>query len=328
MSKPILIPKIARRPLPQLPSPEAVKAFGRNEHSYHPDMWELEYATRRYLERTDDAELVLRYSQILRNVRSLAGPEWDTLPIDIPRGSWYWLRKEYLTRLEFALRGQDIPEGDLSAAAPDREATRPDVPVAGLLFRFGKREHMQELVEGRVRFTPAKAYEGDELNEARKDEEKAKHAFSPGQYVTVTQHDGSTIPIIGNLKRTVHGGDYHMACFSREWDGGFFDAFDADACVVVKDPDQFVRRIEAAGQAVFPGWYFMHCGVEYYDPHELPPKQVFSPPISKDFSFAYQREYRVFWDRLGGTPVEGIQYIDIGSARDILSIYGKDGKAF
>lgn len=325
MSDSISFPRIERKPLPPLPSDRVLEVSGIGEVRYDPDMWELEYATRRYLERTPNEELLTRFAQIQRNLRSLVGAKWDGIPIILPRSSWYWHRKEFQTRLELAIRDIPPPE-DIKLRAGGAVFVRPDVPAEGVLFRFGQRNHMAQIVEGLIRFTPAQNYEEAELNVARRDEEKAKHAFSPGQYVQVTTMDGKLIPLLGNLKRTVKGTDYHMACFTQEWDEDFFKDFDADACVVINDPEAFTARIKAAGEGVFSGRYFMDCPVEYYDPFETAPKQWISPPTHKDFSFAYQREYRIFFNRLAADRLSGVQNVDIGRCGDLVTLYGRDGK--
>lgn len=311
-----------------LPAPEAIKSFGQNEHAYHPDMWELEYMTYRYLGRVADDELNDRYGQIVRNMQSLVRPEWDRVPIKSFHSSWYWYRKEHQTRLEFALRGQAAPHA--FPATADLDLSAPIIPRfpngTEVIFRYGKREFMRDLVQqGRVRLSPAQSYDSAENNAARKDEELAKHAFMPGQYVTVTKMDGAQFPITGNIRRTVNGPSYHLVCFSCSWNKELFDDFEADTCVAITNPEEFFRRLQIAGQTVFPHWYFMHCPVGYFDPYEQGRNELFDPALSKDFRFAYQREYRLFWSQLDAQPIDGHQFVNIGPAGDIMAMYDADG---
>jgi hypothetical protein len=314
-------PKIERHPLPPLPPAKVVNSMNHNEVRYDPDFWSLEYVPRRWLERVGDAELVTRYRHLVRNMRTFVGPHRDAMPIWWPESSWYWLRRDYITRLELAMRGLAppvVPEGDVPQGSP------PQIEHPNVLYRFGQREHMLELASGKVRFTPAKSYQAIENDEARQDEETAKHAYSAGQHVRIILPDGQEAPIIGNLKTSVSGPGYHMACFAREWDAQFLQAF-GDTCVVVHDIDEFARRVGEAGRKVFPGWYWMYTNVEYFDPYERPPGFRLRTAISKDFLFAYQREYRFFWDQLDAGPIDGVQYVDIGACSDILSIHTRDG---
>ena len=100
------IPQIERLVLPKsYPTPEAMKSFSQNEHNYNPDLWELEYVPHRYLSGMTESALQDRYHAIIRNMRSYTEPERDRIPIISYQSSWYWFRKEYQTRLEFALQG-------------------------------------------------------------------------------------------------------------------------------------------------------------------------------------------------------------------------------
>lgn len=316
-------PPIERCPLPPLPPPEVVNSNGYNDVRYEPDFWVLEYVPSRWLERVGDAELVTRYRNMVRNRRTFVGPICDAMPIYDCRSSWYWLRRDFITRLEFAMRGLElpvVPEVGTPLGSP------PQVPHPNVLYRFGQREHMLELASGKVRFSPAKSYQDIENDEARQDEETAKHAYSAGQHVRVILPGGQEAPIIGNMKTSVSGPGYHMACFAREWDAQFLQAF-GDTCVVVHDIDEFARRAGNAGRKVFPGWYWMDTDVEYFDPYERPSGHKLRTAISKNFLFAYQREYRFFWDQWNAGPIDGVQYVDIGFCADIMSVHDRDGSA-
>jgi hypothetical protein len=327
----IKIPTIDRLALPaRLPASEAMKSFNQNEHDYHPDMWELQYVAYRRLGRLSDDELRDRYCSIVRNLRLLVSPGYDFIPIISFHSSWYWYRKEHQTRLEFALRGQEAPITlhDLEETISDVVApVHPKFPNGTeVIFRYGKRTYMREMVDhGRIRFSPAQSYDDKENNEARRDEELAKHAYTPGQYVTLTHESGKPINLIGDIKHTVEEPTYHLVCFSCMWHRNLFEEFEADTCVIVSNPSEFAKRLQAAGQSVFPGWYFLDCPVEYFDPYEHVKNEYFSSAMSKDFRFAYQREYRILWSQMEADPVEGHQFVDIGPATDIMKIYDIDG---
>lgn len=49
------------------------------------------------------------------------------------------------------------------------------------------------------------------------------------------------IPIIGNMRAAVSGPGYHTACFTKEWDARFLQAF-GDICVVLHDVDEFASH--------------------------------------------------------------------------------------
>lgn len=325
----VSIPKIHRQPLPDiLPTDEAIRSWGQNEHFYHPDMWELEYARYRYLQGMTDEALNERYHRLVRCMCSYLSLERAVVPILSCQSCWYWFRKEHQTRLEFEIREIVPPKVSIS---PNKEPFWPSSsPVPNgtdVIFRYGKRIHMREMVDGGlIRFSPAQAFNEEENNVARRDEELSKHAYRSGKNVTVTTPAGKTLPVIGDIRYSTTGPDYHLVCFSCVWDEQLFAAFDADTCVVVTQPEELARRIENAGTAVFPDWYFHHNPVQYFDPYELRKDEYFEPAMSKDFQFAYQNEYRFLWSQFCAAAVQGYQFVKIGASQDIMSMYDIDGK--
>lgn len=329
VNKSIKIPKIDRFPLPDvMPTEEAIRSFGQNEHAYHPDMWELEYATHQYLNGMTDEALVGRYNDLVRSMCSFISPERGVVPIPSYQGSWYWYRKEHQTRLEFAFRNLTPPS--LSICLPKEQFWPPSKTVPNgmdVIFRYGKRQHMREMVsDGHIRFSPAEAYAETGNNSARQDDELRKHAFRSGKYTKITTESGQTLPIVGDIKYTTTGANYHLVCFSCVWDEQLFSEFEADTCVVVTQPEVLACRVEEAGESVFPGLYFHHNPVQYFDPYELRKNEYFEAGMSKNFRFAYQNEYRILWSQMDRLPISGHRFIDIGDARDIMVMYDIEGR--
>ena len=324
------IPQIERLALPKsYPTPEAMKSFGQNEDHYNPDLWELEYVPCRYLSGMANSTLQNRYRTIIRNMRSYTEPERDRIPIISYQSSWYWFRKEYQTRLEFALQGIEQPTLNHEYQNTNESgAAHWKVPNGTKnIFRYGKREYMRQMVEqGMVRFSPAESYEGEENNEARRDDERQKHSYIPSRYTTVTHQSGQRLKVMGDVRRTIGGPNYHLVCFSCVWDSDLFEDFQADTCVEVTDPAEFAERLEEAGRSVFLDWYFHHCPVQYFDPYERIKNEAYDSAMSKDFQFAYQNEYRIIWSQMTAAPVDGFQFVDIGPAQDIMKMYDRDGR--
>ena len=208
------IPQIERSALPKgYPTPKAINSWDQNEHHYHPDMWELEYESYRYLSGMADSALQDRYLAIIRNMRSYTEPERDRIPIISYQSSWYWFRKEYQTRLEFALRGIEQPTLNHEYQNTNESGTAHWKVPNGTknIFRYDKREYMRQLVEqGKVRFSPAELYEGEENNEARRDDERQKHSYIPSRYTTFTHESGQRLNVIGDIRRTIGGPNYHL----------------------------------------------------------------------------------------------------------------------
>ncbi len=323
-------PKIEPLTLPEnYPTPETMTSWNQNKHNYEPETWEFEYEMRRYLSRVSEGDLRERYRDIVRNMSSYTGPERDSIPIHSYQSSWYWFRKEHQNRLEFALRGIDPPAFDrvpMNSYKGGLESQK--VPNGTkVIFRYSKSKYMREMVvQGKIRFSPAESYEDKQHNQARRDDELHKHAYIPGEHATITDQSGRRINVLGDIRRTVTGTRYHLVCLSCVWDPELFVDFEADTCVVISDPQEFAKRIEAAGKAIFPGWYFLDCPVQYYDPFEQGGNEVFDSAMSKDFRFAYQNEYRILWAQMNAAPVIGHKYIEIGPALDIMAMYTVDGE--
>jgi hypothetical protein len=323
------IPRIDRLTLPaSYPTLAAMKSWGHNEHFYHPDLWDLQYVPHRYLSGMTDEGLRQRYGDILRNMTSYTRPARDAIPIISYQSSWYWFRKEYHTRLEFALRG--ILPPSMKHLPPSEEIFHPrqrTIPNGeNLIFRYGKREHLEQLLKfGRLRFSPAETYREAENNDARRDDERQKHSYKAGRYITMIHESGRQLRALGDLRRTVGGPPYHLVCFSCVWSEHLFDEFQADACIAVTNPEEFARRLEMAGRSTFSNWYFHHNPVHYFDPYEQIKNEPFDSAMSKDFRFAYQQEYRILWSQLEASPIEGFQFIDIGPADDIMAMYDRTG---
>jgi hypothetical protein len=319
--------------IPQrLPHPDAIRSFGDNLHSYEPDFWELQYKHYRYLARVSDAALVERYRDILSNMKALISRDRDIIPIQSFLSSWYWFRKEHQTRLEFALRHAALPVippvnttfDNLAFGAP----IRPRYPNAGdVLFRYDKREHIVNLVSnGSIRIGPASVFRNLENDKARQDEECSKKAFLPGAHTHIKTRDGQSIPILGDVEQTVSMPNYYLFCMACDWDQDLFAAFKGDTCAVIKDIEEFASRIQSAATPQLPDWYFHHGPVEYFDPYERTRNEFFDAAMSKDFKFAYQREYRFLWFPQNEELVEGFRFLSLGNLGNLAEIHsGTDG---
>lgn len=171
-------------------------SWGQNRHSYHPDYWELEYTSYRYLSGMNDNELQDRYCAIVKNMRSYTDRAREVIPLNTYQSAWYWYRKEHQTRLEFALRNSK-PLVFRHERPPMNESgpLHPDVPNGSkLILRYGKREYMQHMVDqGRIRISPAHAYENETNNAARRDNELHKHSYIPGRYTSIVHESGKKL---------------------------------------------------------------------------------------------------------------------------------------
>jgi hypothetical protein len=177
------------------------------------------------------------------------------------------------------------------------------------------------LHEGKIRIAPASTFARLDGDGARQDEECSKAAVMPGSHTRVTTMDGREIPLIGDVRRSTSWDDYYVLCMACDWHPQLFADFGADACVVVKNCDEFASRMESAFALSMPNWPFHHFPVHYFDPYERLRNEPFDAISCKDFRFAYQREYRFFW--LSNSAGDSLKYrtIEIGSIEDIADLY-------
>lgn len=310
-----------------LPSDWAIRSGRETRHNYDPELWELQYQTYRYLERVSDDELTARYLGILKNMRSIVSRDRHVIPIVSFLGSWYWYRKEHQTRYEFYLRGVDLPaeppEGILDNLQPNAPA-RPRHPNAGdLIFRYTAAHWAQQMVDnGVLRLTPASYYGRSEMNVARKDIECEKTSYMPGKHVLVTTLDGRDIPVNGNVSHAISAPDYYVLSMSCDWDDALFDDF-GDACILIHNPKGFAGLLSRAASAQLPGWYFHHNPIEYFDPYEMIPNHGVTAGNSKDFAYAYQREYRFQWMPLNGQLTRGYIDLELGPLKYFVQMHEK-----
>jgi hypothetical protein len=180
---------------------------------------------------------------------------------------------------------------------------------------------MQELIDfGRLRITAARDYALMEKDPARQDDELTKHTRSPGEYITITLPDGRQSRPLGDVTYSHSGTDYFVYCVSNDWDLELFHDFGVDCCVIIKNVDAFARRLEHAGERELPDWRFHHNPVEYFDTYERRAKERIDNAMSKDFRFAYQREYRFLFAG-SGKEATGHRYLELGPLHDIAELH-------
>ncbi len=307
-----------------LPHEKAIKSLGQNIHNYEPEFWEFSYETQRYLKNINEEKLIERYRHLCRNFHVLTSSERHNIPVNSFLSSWYWYLKEHQTRYEFHLRGLPLPNQPPQPRAEFTKPFRPKSPNAcDIIFRYGDLKYMKQIVdEGKIRISPASKYKDGDASDPRTDDELNKHLWELGDRIKITTQDGKETSIIGDLKRTVSiSNNYYTLCLSCDFEPIIFEEFNYDACVVIKNPEEFACRLEYETKKQLPSWYFHHNPTEYFDPHVPIKNQYFSATMSKDFSYAYQMEYRFLWDPLNNGSAKKYIEVNLGSLNDICELY-------
>ena len=317
----LIIPSLS---LPRTkPSPEALKSWGQTDQMYTPKLWEITYPFYRYLGSLSDERLIDRYKGVVKNLLIFVSPERDVIPINSFLSSWYWFRKEHTTRLELHLRELVVPDSSPSKPSIKENIDlpyRPKHPNSGdVLYRFMASEYAKIFVEkGNVRLTPARNFDDENHNLARRDNELQIDSYLLGKHTKITTQDGVELPIIGDVKRSSYSPDYYLMCTSCGFHPELFNDFSSDNCVVIFDVPEFKKRIENEASKHLLEWSYFDGPVEYFDPYEKASNNpLFMAGLCKDFSFAYQMEWRFQWSSLKGAPTSGYINLSLGSLSDI-----------
>jgi hypothetical protein len=205
-----------------------------------------------------------------------------------------------------------------------------------ILVKFGSRRHMSDLLlSGRGRISLASTYNDESLGYARTDDESYTTGYvdpSDAHRFMVIGGEGNfsagsdiNVPYLGSVPVTIRANTpFYVYCMADVADPRLFDDFaEADACVVVKHPDDFKERIERQCAAKLPGWKFLAGPVIYFDPFFCRPHQMI-PFFWKHFRFGYQKEYRLVWlpptrEHVTAPLVEHI-YFDLGPLTDCAEL--------
>jgi hypothetical protein len=174
-----------------------------------------------------------------------------------------------------------------------------------MLYKYLPQKFARRMIDqGEVLFRTLSYFRGVE-HAARGDEAEGVHIDAPDNDVTLETNTG--LKVVGRFRylRSVNQDRVFAFCCSTELDTSLFDAFDADSCVVIKDPAVFFARCAAAARTPLaldsPG--LIHGPVSYFAPNRPAPLDVTDPktiPFLKHEGFAGQREYRVVFARRGG----------------------------
>lgn len=309
----------------RLPSNLPDKRAIKSEDQYFPEEWQREYSVYEYLGSLSIDALCKRHNDILRNMRALTSSDRDIIPIESPLSSWYWYRKEHQTRCEMAKRGIKLPDAlsDIPLEVPTNHSVlyRPAHPNASdVLYRYGALNHCRDLLtKGEFQLKPASEmskYEGDA---ARYDIETEKSRFTQGEHVKITTESGQIIPVIGDVTHTTSLPNYYLYCTSADYDDALLAEF-GGACVIIKNPEEFSRRLEKWGGQYLVGWNLYDLPVEYYDPYEPIRNQRIDAGFYKRIEFAYQREFRFVFHHPRGVEAQETLTVKLGNIEDIAEL--------
>jgi hypothetical protein len=303
--------------------------------------WRREYRQGRYIEHLSDEELRQRALDVFNDFAELSpdgklslqgfhdgGKPWFVL--------WTHVVEEFELRFGpfpngfsngfFHTAGFPDPRSPLAAPAAALVRSVTDI-VPPVLVKYGKAEHLERMLElGEIRVSPASLYSDPSLNPAIHDDELALFIQPGPKRFRMDVLDGQTrkykgrIYPAGNKVYRRSKSNYYVYCLSQRLAPRLFVDFEANACVVIRDPLRFENTVCRAMKIEYPDWTDGAEAVMYLDPlnSTLDDLDVFT---RKHFRFAYQREYRLAW--LPPAPVHVLQPVTlkIGSLSSYCSFH-------
>jgi hypothetical protein len=290
-------------------------------------VWRTRYRRDRYMENLSAEELVERHNDILSNIVEMTAERKIGIVMRDEHID-YW--SEVLTQVyeEFVLRGYkppqpfeeyfqkhppQIPDLDYPGieAAEDRW-NEMNLAPGTFLVKLGKRQYLEPFLEsGQVRIAPASFYADESLNRAINDDELSLSIYrrrGQGSTDAIGQSPDQLNSAIAEVGPVVHRlqapTNYLVYCMAGEYDRRLFSDFGADCCIVVREPQKFIRNMLEAMRKVLGGWQSFGAPVTYVDPMNASLGQL-NIFFSKHFKYAYQKEYRLIW-----LPPEPLKQID------------------
>ncbi|NMC44594.1 MAG: hypothetical protein GYA46_11810 [candidate division Zixibacteria bacterium] len=277
--------------------------------------WREQYHSRRYMEFLDEEGLRQRAKDIFANLLELTKESKIGL-LTSPFERNMWLRIWTHVLEEFKIRYGDYPAGFKGGWFRDVHYPNPKLPLAksaayavkctGLppgdhLFKYGKACHLEGVInDGFLRVAPASFYDDPSLGFAIRDSEmRANISLYPRDF-KIKAFDGKTRKFKGEIPASeincewVAPTNYFVSCFSLSLLPRLFIDFEADSCLIINNTDAFASALDKGTHDQLSGWTFHYGLVEYYDPlnYPLPQLDVY---MSKNFRYAYQREFRFLW---------------------------------
>jgi hypothetical protein len=303
----------------------------------------LDYRRNRYLEHLTDDQLGKRAEDILGNMLSVKD-QARRVPLNYhdPVGK-YWASRfaEVLGEIEF--RHGKYPEGwhrgrvDFSnmpasvqkLGSPVVTTLRTSTPLdEPYLVKYGERRFLEPALKtGKLRVSAAASYADPSLTAAIRDDElQTQVDFDPnalglGGGPWRGPSRGSGRIMVDKQLST----NFYVYCLAARLLPRLLGDFNADACLVIRDPNAFINRVADAMAAHLPGWDATVGYVEYYDPLQVNPAEV-RQPFWKHFRFAYQHEIRLVWMPPAPEIVLSRIELNLGSLDDIAELVLPDVK--
>ncbi len=316
------------------------------------EFWRLRYRARRYLEHLSNEDLAQRHNDILKNLTLLT----DELKIGFQRmdeEGQYWAEIHTHLLEECSLRGFNVvsnllkdknnnpfPQYDLKGLDKAiNKFTRLNLQTGKYLVKYGQKKYLEPMLKkGTVRIMPAASYSDPSLNSAIRDNElETSRLILPNEVQFENFYENIEVSVggkkgrlgdfaefVGNSKFTlVSNVNFYVYCLTYEHSFRMFGDFEADCCLVVKKPTEFLEKIFTEFSKVKHNYSLYHQIVKYFDPLNV--GKINLPfYFSKHFGYAYQKEYRIVWLPPEKTMELEPIFLELGNLEDCCEIIELD----
>ncbi|MDQ3179392.1 MAG: hypothetical protein M3Q33_02610 [Acidobacteriota bacterium] len=255
-------------------------------------------------------------------------------------GIYWWTIFTHILE-EFVLRGYkppepigkrfeeiQIPKYDLEGLPNAVESFKKMSLIQGqFLLKYGKYKYLQScLEEGKIRIMPASSYDDPSLNHAIRDAElEIKFSGIPSE-IKMEVFDGKTgqpkgfITPTGNLNYTLKSRtSYYVYCLANKYSLRMYGDFEADCCLVIKDPDKFIQKLIKVFSSQLTDYKVIVNDCNYFDPLNARADNL-DVYFSKHFRFSYQKEFRIIW--LPPKPAAKLEpvFLELGNLAEFCEI--------
>jgi hypothetical protein len=278
-------------------------------------MWRQQYRSRRYMQHLGHEEVRQRARDVFLNLIVITEEAKIGLPPINPE-STYWMELWTHVLEEFVLRFGPYPQGFEDGFIREGAIPLPSDPRAekaaaivsrraatqgAYVVKYGQLKYLREAYEvGRLRIAPASTYADPSLNPAIRDNELELDIQPPPAEWRLEVFDpktgarkGAITPTRGRIT-TGSRSNYYVYCLSSLFAPRLFLDFNADACLLITRPHEFLDTIVTQCERRLPGFTGLAKAIRYIDPLNTTVGDV-DVFLCKHFRFAYQKEVRCVW---------------------------------
>lgn len=199
------------------------------------------------------------------------------------------------------------------------------------MFHFGKKEHLEPLIEeGVLSFGISESFANQKLTKGQQDNERKRTAQLPaGTKILVGSNPAQMLPLKGvlSVRTSLSIADpYYLKCFALRFCEALFTDFPGNTLVEIHDVEEFKERYKRAFAAQLPDWFTKWGEISYIDYRDLlarNPSQIELMFYKDRGDYSVQGEYRFILIPPKTKALQDLaprQALVLGSLRDIASI--------